>query len=152
MVGFWWRFYFHLLISTISIRMMFSMLSSFDITGTLGSITLGGATVIGALGDGTVIGTIGGATVGTSLGITFGLFLFVCYYFMLLKSFYTLSMAWNCLSMIVKGFFSPGLFILCINSLAALVACYFVDNPGMMRCCGNNSTTYACLFPLVFGV
>ena len=63
----------HFLIYTMSICLMSSMLTSFDINGTLGSITLGGATVIGTLGDGTVIGTLGGATAGTSLGSNFAL-------------------------------------------------------------------------------
>ena len=63
----------HFLIYNMSICLMSSMLTSFDINGTLGSITLGGATVIGTLDDGTVIGTLGGATVGTSLETTFAL-------------------------------------------------------------------------------
>ena len=55
---------------------MSSILSSCEITGTLGLITLGDATVLGTLSDGTVIAPLGGATVGTSLGTTFALCLF----------------------------------------------------------------------------
>ena len=50
--------------------------SSCDITGTLGSITLGGATVICTLGDVTITGTLVGATLGTPLGLIFVLGLF----------------------------------------------------------------------------
>ena len=58
------------------------MLSSCNITGTLGSITLGVAIVIVTLVDGTLIGTFRGANIGTSLGLTFVLvFLFVAVIF-----------------------------------------------------------------------
>ena len=46
------------------------MFSSFDINGTLGSITLIGAIVIGTLGAVTVIGTLGGAAFGNYIGTT----------------------------------------------------------------------------------
>ena len=54
------------------------------------------------------------------------------------------------LSQTVKGFL--GLVFFCINSLDALVASSVVDNPGMMRYCGKNSTTYVCLSPCVICV
>ena len=140
------------LLSTVSIFMMSSMLSSCDITGTLGSISLGGATVIGTLDDGTVIGTLGGVTVVTPLGLTYVLGLSVCCVFMLLNIFANLLIACNCLSLIVKGVLGPGLFIICINSLYALVDCSVVENPGMMSRCGNNSSTWACLSTIMFGL
>ena len=46
---------------------------------------------------------------------------------------------------IVKGVLGPGFFSICINSLAALVACSVVDNLGVMRRCGKNSTTSDCI-------
>ena len=61
-------------------------------------------------------------------------------------------MACNWLSLIVKGVLVPGFFTICINSLDAFVSFSVVDNSDMMRCCGNNFTTYECLYPLVFGV
>ena len=131
---------------------MSSILSSCEITGTLGLITLSGATVLDTLGDGTVICTLGGASVGTSLGTNFTLVLFGCCGCILLKSVANLSMSCNWLSLIVKGFLSPGLFIICTSSLAALVDCSVVYNPGIMRCRGKNYTTYACIYLLVFGV
>ena len=57
----------------MSIYLMSSMLSSCDITGTLGSITLSGTTIIGTLSNGTIIVTLGGATVGNFLVTTFAL-------------------------------------------------------------------------------
>ena len=71
---------------------------------------------------------------------------------MLLNSVANPSMECNCISKIVKGVLDPGFFIICINYLAALVACSVLDNPGMIRCCGKNSTTYAYLYPLLFGL
>ena len=71
---------------------------------------------------------------------------------MLLNSVANPSMECNCISKIVKGVLDPGLFIICINYLAALVACSVLDNPGMIRCCGKNSITSECLSPLVYGV
>ena len=58
----------------------------------------------------------------------------------------------NCISPIVKCFLVPGFFIICINSLAALVYCSVVDKPVMMRCCGKNSTISEFLYTLLFGV
>ena len=55
---------------------MSSIFSSCEITGTIGLISLGGATVPGTPSDGTVIVTFRGATVGTYLGTTFLLGLF----------------------------------------------------------------------------
>ena len=54
----------------MSICIMPPMFSSCDITGTLGSITLGGDTFIDTLSAGTVIVTLRGATVDNSLGTT----------------------------------------------------------------------------------
>ena len=67
---------------------MSSMGSYRKIIGTLGVITLGGATVAGTLGGGTVIGTLGGAIVGTSLGKTLVWILYGC---MVLNNFSNLS-------------------------------------------------------------
>ena len=131
---------------------MSSIFSSFNITGTLGSINLGGATVIGTLGNGTIIGNFGGATVRTSPGLTFLLVLFVYCGCMLLNSVINLLMACIWLSPIVKGILGPGILIICINSVADLVDFSVMENLGMMRCCVNNSTTYACIFSFMFCV
>ena len=131
--------------------MMSSMFYSCESTGSLVPINLGGATVLCTLGDVTIIRNLGGATVGNSLGTNFEFGLFVCCGCMVLKSVANLSMACNWLSPIVKGFLDPGFFIICTNSLAALVDCSVTDNPGMMRCCGKNSTTSEYIYPLVFG-
>ena len=111
-----------------------------------------GATSIATLNNGTVIGTIGYATVGNFLGLDFLLGLLFCCSCMLLNSITNLLMMFNWISPIVKGALVPGFFIICINYLDALLYCSVVDNLGIMRCCGNNSTTSACLSPLVFGV
>ena len=121
---------------------MYSILSSYNITGTLVSFTLGGATVLGTLGDVTVIDTLVGVAVGTYLGTTFVLGLFGCLVFMLLKSVANLSMAYYWHTLILKGFLGLGFLIICNNSFDALVTCSVVDNPGMMRCCVNNTTIY----------
>ena len=71
---------------------------------------------------------------------------------MVLNNFANLSMACHLLSPILKGFFGTVFLSTCIRSLAALVDCSVVDNPGMTRCCGKNSTTYVCLYPLDVGV
>ena len=68
---------------------------------------------------------------------------------MLLNSVANPSMECNCISKIVKGVLDPGFFIICINYLAALVACSIVENPGTIRSCGKNSTTSECLSSLV---
>ena len=47
-------------------------------------------------------------------------------------------MSCNWLSHIVKGIFGPGLFIICISSLASLVDFYAVNNTGMTRCGEKN--------------
>ena len=122
-----------LLFSTASICMMSSMVSSCDIIGTLGVITLSG---------GTVIGILGGGIVGTSLGNTLVWVFSGC---MVLNLFSNILMACNFLSPIVKGVCGTVFLSTCISSLADLLACSVVDNPGMTRCCGTNSTTYGCL-------
>ena len=71
---------------------------------------------------------------------------------MLLKKFSNLPMALNWISPIVKGVLGHGFLVICIKFLAALVGFSSVDKPDMMRYCGKNYTTYACLYPLVFGV
>ena len=134
------------------ISLMFSIFSSCEITGTLGFTTLSGATVIVTLSDGTVTDILGGAAIGNSLGTTFVLVLFSFSCCMLLNSVAHLYMSCNWISLILKGVLGPGLFIICNNSLTALVDCSVVHNPGMMRCCGKNSTISACLYLLVFGV
>ena len=136
-----------LLFSTNPICLMSSIFSFYDITGTIGPITLGGAIFIGTLSGGTVIGPLWGATIGTSLQNTSVLVLFHCCGCMLSKGVNKLSMTFNCLSLIMKGFLGPGLFIICNNYLAALVDCSVVDNPGLMGCCGKKATTSACLSP-----
>ena len=122
--------------------------SSCEIIGTLGIITLGGATVAGTLGVGTVIVTLGGAIVVAYQGNTVVWVFSGC---MVLNNFANPSMAFNWLSLILKGVYGPGFLSTFISSLAALMACSVVDNPGMTRCCGNNSTTSACISPLVVG-
>ena len=129
---------------------MCSMFSSCDITGTLGSINLGGATVLGTFSDGYVIDTLGGATAGTYLRTTFVFFL-ACCGCMFLNNFANLSMTCNCLSLILKVVLGPVFFVIYNNYLAALVDCSVVKDPGIIRCCGKNSTTYACIYLLVLG-
>ena len=68
---------------------------------------------------------------------------------MFLKSVANLFMACYWLSLIMKGFLGPEFSIICNNSLTALVSCSVVDNPGMMRCCGNIFTRSQFLSPLV---
>ena len=108
---------------------MSPMLSSCNIIGDLGVITLGGTTSVGTLGVDTVIGTLRSAIVGTSLGITFVWGLYGC---MLLNNVDNLSMACNFLSPIFKGCFGPVLFIIYISFLATLMAFSFVDNHGIV--------------------
>ena len=98
------------------------------------------------------IGTFSGATIGISLGTNVSLGFLGCCGCMLLNSITNLSMSCNWLSTIVKVVYGPVFLIICTNSLTALVACSVVDNPGIVRCCGENFTTYACIYPLVFGV
>ena len=131
---------------------MSSTLSSFEINGIIGAITLGDSTVISTLGDGTVMVTLVDAIYRTSIGTNFALDFFGCCGFMLLNIVFILSMACNWIYPILNGVLVPGLFNTCINSLGALMACYVVDNPGMIRCCGNNFTTSVFLFLLLFGV
>ena len=123
--------------------------SSCVIIGGLGVITLGGVTVNVTLGGVTGIGTRVVAIVGTYLGNTVFWVLSGC---MVLKICANLLMACNWLSPIVKGVCGPRFLITCISSLEALVACSAADNPGMMRYCGKNSTTSACISPLELGV
>ena len=123
--------------------------SSCVIIGTLGVITLGGVTVSGTLGGGAVNCTLRGAIVCTSIGTTL---VSVFSSYMVLNNFANLSRACNWLSPIVKGVCGPVFLSTCISSLAALVAFSVEDNPCMMNCGGENSTTYVCLSPLVFGV
>ena len=66
----------------------------------------------------------------------------------IINSVADLSVAFYWLSTIVKVILGPGLFIICNDYLASLVACYVVYNPGMMRWCGKNFTTSAFLSPL----
>ena len=70
MVGYQCLWCCHLLFSTASIFLIYSMVSSCDIIGTLGVINLVGATFAGTLSVGTVIGTLICAIVGISLGKT----------------------------------------------------------------------------------
>ena len=133
-----------LLFSTASICMMSSMVSSCDIIGTLGVITLDGVTVTGTLGGVTVTVTLGGEIVGTYLGNTLVWFFSGC---MVLNNVSNLSIACNWLYPIVKGVCGPGFLITCISSLAALVACSVSDNPGMKRCCGK-IPSHLHVFPL----
>ena len=123
--------------------------SSCVIIVVLGVITLGGVTYDGTLGGGTLTGTLIGAMVGNLLGTTLVCVVSGC---MVLNIFANLSMACNCIYPIFKGVCGPGFLITCIHSLEALVACSVDNNPEMMRCCGKNSTTSACLPPLVLSV
>ena len=70
--------------------MISSMGSSYEIIGTLGVITLGGATVTSTPGGDTGIVNLRGAIVGTSLGNTL---VWVFSSFMLLNNIAILSMA-----------------------------------------------------------
>ena len=94
-------------------------------------------------------GTLVGAMVGTLLGTNLVWVVSGC---MVLNSCANLSMACNWISLIVKGVCVPGLLIMCNSCLAALVACFVADNTGMMRCCGKDSTTSECIYPLVLVV
>ena len=123
--------------------------SSCVIIGTIDVITIGGVTVAGTLGGGTVTGTLVGSIFVTSLCNIVVYVFSVC---MVLNIFANLWMACNWLSLIMKGVCGPEIFIRCISSLAALVACSVVDNPGIMKCCGKNCTTSAWISPLVLGV
>ena len=152
LVGYWFCCCWYFLLSTASTCTVPSTLSSCEINGILGAITLGDATVIGNLGVGTVIGILRGVTVDTSLGTTLLSSFFGCCGCLLLNSVDSLSMFFNRIYPIVKGVLSPGLFNACINSLAALVAFSVVNNQVKIRCCVNNSTSFACIFSLVFGL
>ena len=145
----------HFLRYTASTWSVYSTFFFCDINDILGAITLGDATIIGTLGDGTVIGNLRSATEVTPLGTNFALGFFGCYSCcgcMLLNSVASLSIEYNWLSPIVEGVLGPVFFNTCINSLYAMVDCYVVDNPGMIRCCVNNSGTSACISPIVFGI
>ena len=132
-----------------SICLLSSIDYSSEIIWTLGIITLVSDTVAGTLGGDTALGTLGVAIIGTSLGNNFVWVFPGC---MVLNHVANLSMACNWLSPILKGCLGPVFFSTCIRSLAALVACSVVDNPGMTRCCGKNSIISACISLLVVGV
>ena len=89
------------------------------------------------------------AIVGNSLGNTLVWVLSSC---MVLNSSSNILMACNWISPIVKGVCGPVFLIICITSLADLVSCCVPDNPGMTSYCGKNSTTFACVSPLVLVV
>ena len=108
-----------------------------------------GVLVVIAPGGGTMTGTLVGSMVETLLGNTLFWVVSGC---MVLNSCANLSIACNWISLIVKGVCVPGLLFTCISCLAALVACSVADNTGMMRCCGKDSTTYECIYPLVLVV
>ena len=138
-----------LLCSTVYICLMSSIGSSCVVIGDLSVTTLVGLTVSGILGGSTLNVTLVGEIVGTYLGNTLVYVFPGC---TVLNIRANLLMACNWHSPIVKGVCGPGFLITCSSSLAALVACCASDNHGMMRCCGKNSTTYACLSPLVLGL
>ena len=123
--------------------------SSCEIIGALGVINLGVVTVYGTLRGGTVTGTLVGVIICTYLGNTVVCVFSGC---MVLNNFSNMLMMCYWLSQIVKGVCGPGFLITCISSFSALVACSVADNHGMTKCCGKNSTTSACISPLVLGV
>ena len=127
----------------VSLCLLYSMVSSCVIIGSLGVIILGGVTITGTLSGGTVSGNLTDEIVGTSLGNNLVWVFSGC---MMLNICANLSMAYNWLSLIVKGVCGPGFLIICSSYLAALVACSAADNSGMMRCCGK-ITPHLHVFP-----
>ena len=87
-------------------------------------ITLSGVAVDDNLSGGTVTGTLVGEIMCTSLGNTVVWFFSGC---MVLDICAKLLMAYNWLSLTLKGVCDPGFLITCISYLVVLVACSVAD-------------------------